>query len=1507
MYAEQNPLIGSSEHSPGRMYPHMMDMHCTSSLLLSFVIKIIVHEAPDQKLKIASVLVLCGAKPSPCCKKKKNFARTHASSSFVDLRSDRSRIPLQPMLTDPAPSLGGQGAKEERLAAGSVHQELERRKDFLAAVNDSMAASLPPTCSSNSEETLFSLYTTLLRTISLLTLCFYSFFAFAFVCMKLAYRVLTSESSNESPPLMSSLETIPITTSHAVQCSTVLNPSDLAPLPSDLVGGARGTPRDHHSSSDVIPRMHCSTAHDPSTPSDLVVGGAVAASGATYSSDLVTPVDFADSDGWYPQIDYTNLSMPLMVARMNKQFLEVFGDAPPIERIVLDNNGPLIYEDTLPVSTGEQPSAEHAVLPDVSVFLAEIDRVFHPEPVATTNEAQAKRTSLPYSLNLATLNVRTLNNSKLTPLKLTQLDHLCNEAGLDIVALQEIRLRGNNAGQLSTRELEHFRLYYAPVRNARAEAGVGFLVRKLLCNSIKRATPLSHRLMSLTLSTSASTYTFLNAYAPTDCCKDEDLKDAFFAQASAAIASTADAPARHYCIPLGDFNGRVGVSEDGAASPCLGPHGIPLDEPNGNGYRLLELASRHDMAIANTYFPTATPSPTMADGEPENFYGTWYHLRSKTWHQIDFIVVPRCILHSVQSVLIDGSFAELSDSHIMLRATIVTDPIPLSTRRRRRRNTPGAPRVDQNAFIRNVNDTRQRYGAAIRPQLQSWETDGHQPSYQELHKLLMTADPAIITTKEVRTSPAWVTRDPEFLHLVEATRAAFALRHSSEEAMALYKDSRREKQRRGRQLQHDQDKEERDALLTSLRAKDVRRRYQVATSLFRTSDVTPIQQILADDGSYITDPQEMAAHLSSYTQQLLQAVPEIDWETLTPFLAPTIPSNPVLTAPFSVDEVRRVLERMPLRKAGGPDIEIDGRNYADISIEQLRYADTSTQEGPGPDILQPIVFALNHLGPAPPQYMSEGRISLLPKVSTAECGSDFRTLCMYRIIRKLYCCSLLPRLHQHCNDNNILHEAQYGFRTGRSTSQPIQLLQHLRWLSHQKGKPLYIGFIDISKAYDTVVWSLLWAILEHYGVPVDLIATLKGMYHNTNVFVNFQGCVSDWFTTKIGLPQGDPLSPLLFSIYFSFFYRLIPQLSSVPTSGVTVYSNIRQHPDCFLPPPVHQGFSTHPVSNFGDLLPASIPVVIEDIQYADDVATVEESVAELQQALTNRDRVMALGNLHTNYAKTKWLHTGDRDLTLPQPEIKINGVLIEQVTCFKYLGCEAPALWDDGLKELRKRRGLAVAAFDCKFGRLFSNKEHAIMTKLLFYKESILPILFDGVERWFPTTAGIRLLESTQHQLLLRILGRSQRDRIPSWKIYQWLRQHKIIILPMYALLHQRHLLATARMRRDHNTDALSNHVFWGDFATRGLRGRHTSTFLEEKHITRALVALGITTQQADATYKHKQAWTTLVRNATHDTVGRWIQQHEVEHLARIDARGGVIFPNLPADWVPRALPRLTT
>ena len=129
----------------------------------------------------------------------------------------------------------------------------------------------------------------------------------------------------------------------------------------------------------------------------------------------------------------------------------------------------------------------------------------------------------------------------------------------------------------------------------------------------------------------------------------------------------------------------------------------------------------------------------------------------------------------------------------------------------------------------------------------------------------------------------------------------------------------------------------------------------------------------------------------------------------------------------------------------------------------------------------------------------------------------------------------------------------------------------------------------------------------------------------------------------------------------------------------------------------------------------------------------------------------------------------------------------------------------------------------------------------------------------------------------------------------------------MYALLHQRHLLATARMRRDHNTDALSNHVFWGDFATRGLRGRHTSTFLEEKHITRALVALGITTQQADATYKHKQAWTTLVRNATHDTVGRWIQQHEVEHLACIDARKGVIFPNLPADWVPRALPRLTT
>ncbi|CAN0406197.1 unnamed protein product, partial [Ascophyllum nodosum] len=45
-------------------------------------------------------------------------------------------------------------------------------------------------------------------------------------------------------------------------------------------------------------------------------------------------------------------------------------------------------------------------------------------------------------------------------------------------------------------------------------------------------------------------------------------------------------------------------------------------------------------------------------------------------------------------------------------------------------------------------------------------------------------------------------------------------------------------------------------------------------------------------------------------------------------------------------------------------------------------------------------------------------------------------------------------------------------------------------LAREKGPPLFMCFIDLQKAYDSVDRSLLWKVLARYGVPAKLISII---------------------------------------------------------------------------------------------------------------------------------------------------------------------------------------------------------------------------------------------------------------------------------------------------------------------------------------------------------------------------------------------------------------------------------
>ena len=88
-------------------------------------------------------------------------------------------------------------------------------------------------------------------------------------------------------------------------------------------------------------------------------------------------------------------------------------------------------------------------------------------------------------------------------------------------------------------------------------------------------------------------------------------------------------------------------------------------------------------------------------------------------------------------------------------------------------------------------------------------------------------------------------------------------------------------------------------------------------------------------------------------------------------------------------------------------------------------------------------------------------------------------------------------------EENILTDAQGGFRAKRRCADQIMIL---RGACELRKKSTWLGFMDVSKAYDTVWREGLWRKMREYGVEESFVSLCEGLY---------EGCSSRWATVKV--------------------------------------------------------------------------------------------------------------------------------------------------------------------------------------------------------------------------------------------------------------------------------------------------------------------------------------------------------------------------------------------------------
>ena len=110
----------------------------------------------------------------------------------------------------------------------------------------------------------------------------------------------------------------------------------------------------------------------------------------------------------------------------------------------------------------------------------------------------------------------------------------------------------------------------------------------------------------------------------------------------------------------------------------------------------------------------------------------------------------------------------------------------------------------------------------------------------------------------------------------------------------------------------------------------------------------------------------------------------------------------------------------------------------------------------------------------------------------------------------------------------ILPESQSGFRKGRGCADMIFDAKQLVEKAREHGESLYVLFVELRKAYDSVPRQALWKVLEKYGVPEKMLNVVKSLHEGMHAEVRVGSTVTDRFEVRNGLRQGCTLAPTLF-------------------------------------------------------------------------------------------------------------------------------------------------------------------------------------------------------------------------------------------------------------------------------------------------------------------------------------------------------------------------------------------
>lgn len=303
-----------------------------------------------------------------------------------------------------------------------------------------------------------------------------------------------------------------------------------------------------------------------------------------------------------------------------------------------------------------------------------------------------------------------------------------------------------------------------------------------------------------------------------------------------------------------------------------------------------------------------------------------------------------------------------------------------------------------------------------------------------------------------------------------------------------------------------------------------RKQWQMINKLLnRGKTKQSTMKLINEQGQTIKDPRSVSENFNHYFTSIAEHLKTgiRSDNTTTPthhttFLGPAT-THSIFINPTDPTEVNKII------------CALKNKTTSDSKILALKTATTVTTFN---SVLTNIINSSFVTGTFPSQ-MKIAKVVPIHKSGPKTEVSNYRPISLLSSFSKIFEKLMHKRVSNFLEEKQLLHDMQYGFRSGRSCEHALLAANNEILSALNKKQIALLLLIDFSKAFDMVDHDIMLSKLEHYGIRGIANNWFKSYLSDRKQFVNINGTYSSQLPLKYSVPQGSILGPLLFIIYIN--------------------------------------------------------------------------------------------------------------------------------------------------------------------------------------------------------------------------------------------------------------------------------------------------------------------------------------------------------------------------------------